>query len=110
MGGLLFPAVCAVLLSAVPLAMSLDDSAGVPSRVAKWSELGFWSSLITVLSLSMALAFVPTTKTLCAIIAIPAIANNEQLQADASDIYRLGMERLKEELGAEVPVKQPEPQ
>jgi hypothetical protein len=49
----------------------------------------------------LAATFIPSTKTLCACIAVPAIANNEQLQADATDIYKLGMERLKEELGGE---------
>jgi hypothetical protein len=44
------------------------------------------------------LPFAPTTKTLCAVLTIPAIANNETLQVDATEIYRLGMERLKEGL------------
>jgi hypothetical protein len=56
------------------------------------------ASGIALFFLSAGYAFAPTTKTLCACIAVPAIANNEQLQADATDIYKLGMERLKEEL------------
>lgn len=65
----------------------------------------FWLSFsVTVFAIAgTAISFVPTTKTLCAVIAVPAVINNEQLQADAADIYRLGMERLKEELGAEKP-------
>lgn len=58
--------------------------------------------LNVALMLLFILAFCPSTKTLCAVIAVPAIANNERLQADAADIYKLGMERLKEELGGNV--------
>jgi hypothetical protein len=48
-------------------------------------------------------ALCPSTKTLCACLAVPAIANNEALRTDAADIYRLGMERLKEVLDDEQP-------
>ena len=49
----------------------------------------------------VASALLPSTKSACAILAIPVIANNETLQADATEVYSLGMERLKEALEIE---------
>ena len=105
-GGLIAPSVFVFLISAFVSAMSSDESAGVPDAIAKWSRRFFAISLPGTLLLSVAFGLAPTTKTLCAVIAIPAIANSEQLQADASEIYKLGMERLKEELSVEAPEAQ----
>lgn len=49
--------------------------------------------------LGVIVSLTPSTKTLCAIYVVPAIVNNETLQDDASDIYALGVQRLKEALG-----------
>jgi hypothetical protein len=64
-----------------------------------WHAL-HWISPLCVLS-ALSLAFIPSTKTLCAVIAVPMVVNNETLQADSAEIYKLGMERLKEELGSD---------
>lgn len=45
--------------------------------------------------------FMPSTKTLAAMYAVPLVVNNEQLQSDLTDVYTLGMERLKEVLEVE---------
>lgn len=50
----------------------------------------------------------PNTKTMCAVLTIPAVANNEMLQRDATKIYELGMERLKEVLEIESVVNEDE--
>lgn len=62
--------------------------------------------IVTKLSIAMCFlftlcAFIPRSKTMCAVIAIPAVVNNETLQRDATDIYTIGMDRLREELGIE---------
>ena len=46
-------------------------------------------------------SLLPSTKTMCAVLTIPAVANSEVLQRDAASIYQLGMERLKEVLELE---------
>ncbi len=53
-----------------------------------------WAPIVLI----VAHTFMPTTKSLCAIIAVPMIVNDETLQADAAEIYRLGMAKLKDEL------------
>lgn len=55
---------------------------------------------VVCLALAASNMFLPTTKTACAILTIPAVANNETLQTDLTEVYQLGMERIKEELGA----------
>lgn len=52
----------------------------------------FWIPLV------ISSCLLPSTKSMCAILTIPMVANNETLQADASEIYTLGMERLKDVL------------
>ena len=46
-------------------------------------------------------ALLPSTKTMCAVLTIPLVVDNEQLQGDATEIYQLGIERLKEVLEVE---------
>ena len=54
-----------------------------------------WLSLIPIAFLSIiAATFLPTTKTVAAIIVLPAIANNEQLHGEAEELYHLAKEAL----------------
>lgn len=54
---------------------------------------------ITMFILDMiGLTFYPSTKTQATMYVVPAIVNNEKIQGDASEIYNLGIERLKEVL------------
>lgn len=60
------------------------------------------------LALPFVVAFIaailfPSTKTLCAMYAVPVIVNNETLHADLGEVYSLGMERLKDVLTPETP-------
>ncbi len=43
----------------------------------------------------LAATFLPSSKTAAAMIVIPAIANNERFQAEASDLYDLAKQGLK---------------
>jgi hypothetical protein len=65
--------------------------------VSRWMRYSAKLAILGVLAM-VSLIFIPSTKTLCACIAIPAIANNDKLKGDATEIYKLGMERLKEAL------------
>lgn len=66
-------------------------------------KLAFLILLPIFLCLIAAVVTVPSTKTAAAMLTIPVIVSNETLQADASEIYSLGMERLKEVLEDEQP-------
>lgn len=61
--------------------------------------------LITVFSVNaLAITFMPSTKQIAMIKIIPAIANSEiadDIPKDAQDIYRLGVEAIKEQLTSE---------
>lgn len=41
-------------------------------------------------------AFIPSTKTAAAMIVVPAIANNETIQEEAGDLYKIAKEGLRE--------------
>lgn len=62
--------------------------------------LGFLCVLSIAIGVAIGL-FMPSTKTLAAMYAVPLVVNNEQLQSDLTDVYTLGMERLKEVLETE---------
>ena len=85
------------LLALVVKCMSFDKNMDVPKIAANQV---FWV-FPTFLMLMALYGFIPTTKTMCAVITIPAVMNNEELTGDAIDVYRLGMEKLKEVLGEE---------
>lgn len=89
-----------ILAGVVGWFMSKDECIGDPDvnrLIGKWIK---WL-IPTAIVCSIGVTLFPSTKTLCAVIAVPAVVNNEQFQADAADIYRLGMERLKDELEVE---------
>lgn len=48
------------------------------------------------LILFLILTFVPDTKTVAAMIVIPAIANNENIQGESVEIYNLAKEAMRE--------------
>lgn len=63
-----------------------------------------WSMIFTVFNCFISLVcltFLPNTKTACAIYIVPAIVNNEKLKDDASEIYELAVEKMKEILKTE---------
>jgi len=58
-------------------------------RVFKWS----FSVMMIITTMH---AFIPSTKTMCTVLTVPMIVNNETIQTDVHDIYTLGVEKLKE--------------
>lgn len=80
-------------------AYSDEDKAEKKSNLRAWSLFGRTTISIMIL-LCCALVFVPTTKEMCAIKVIPAVANCEQVQslgADVVDLARSWMNELKPE-------------
>ncbi len=65
-------------------------------RQAKIGRIMFKSGLPVVIFMTMMLTFVPTTKQMAAIIIIPCIANNEQVQELPNKILELGNAWLEE--------------
>jgi len=64
------------------------------------STLLRWAKRLSVLSaVSLPLAvLLPSTKTLAAMIIVPAIVNSDAIQKDVPEIYELAKDRLKEAL------------
>ena len=70
----------------------VDEDANVP--VLPKSYLAIMLALLTIASIANAL--IPTTKEMCAIIAIPAIANSETVNGLGNDIVGLAREWIVE--------------
>ena len=70
----------------------VDEDANVPVLPKSYLEIVF--ALLTFASIANAL--IPTTKEMCAIIAIPAIANSETVQGLGNDIVGLAREWIIE--------------
>lgn len=67
----------------------LSETEGMVTRIAASALTAMWA---LVLALAV---FLPNSKTAAAMIVIPAIANNERFQAEASDLYDLAKQGLK---------------
>ena len=61
-------------------------------QAIKW----FKSTLVVAALSALAATLLPSTKTLAAMLVIPAIANNETVQQEASELYKMAKEALKE--------------
>lgn len=67
---------------------------GNPEVGKRWRRGSLASIAASVLFIAATIAL-PTTKQMAAIYIIPAIANNEQIQAEASELYDLAKDYLK---------------
>lgn len=90
---------CSVALSGISVLLymlSHDPSMTMisTSKSIKCSKI-FVSLSILLVTLN---TFIPSTKTAATILTVPMIVNNEQFQADLTDIYSLGMEKIKDTL------------
>lgn len=50
-------------------------------------------------------AFLPTTKTAAAMVILPAVVNNQKIQAEAGDLYNIAKQALRKAAGAEESTK-----
>jgi hypothetical protein len=89
----------ALVISAILAFISyIPDIAEEMAKIRPWAK----RFLVLFVLLGGAIMLTPTTKTMCAVLTIPAVVNNEEFQGDATEIYRLGMERLRDVLGEQV--------
>lgn len=69
-----------------------DEKVVLKATAFKWAK-----RLLVVCSLSAAVAtLLPSTKTLAAMFIIPAVMNNETVQKEASELYTMAKDALKE--------------
>ncbi len=87
-------------LSFIPWADSWNNDA-VPKCIAR---AVLWLVPL-VFALGAATALIPSTKTMCAVLTLPVVVNNQTLQHDATEIYRLGLDRLRGALEIEESVE-----
>lgn len=71
------------------------------------SHAGCFVSFLVMTLCIVGSAFCPTTKVAAAMYVIPRVVNNEVIQADMLEVYKLGMTKVKEVLDA-VPAPAPE--
>ncbi len=84
-------------------ALSKADADAFPSitdreaRKVQWQSRDKWRNRILafILPLFFINMIIPSSRTAAAMIVIPAIANNERFQAEASDLYDLAKQGLK---------------
>lgn len=64
-------------------------------------RLGAWGVTVLFIFSVLGVLFIPTSKEMAAIYAIPAISRSEAVQKDIPEIYDAGMEYIKAKLKAE---------
>ena len=67
-------------------------------RILKWLTPALVASVLT-------LVFVPSTKEMAVITVVPAIANSEKVQKEATELYDLAKDYLKKTLNTDKPEK-----
>lgn len=78
--------------------LSPKEKAAIDTKMKK---MGIYGCFITVV-LSIILTLIPSTKAMAFIYIIPKVVNNEDLQAEASEIYNIAKTYLKQQLAEEV--------
>ena len=58
-------------------------------------------ALVAAMFFALASALTPSSKTVAAMLILPAIANNETIQREAGDLYGLAKEALREAVGGD---------
>ena len=96
------PIVLAVVIGVMAFAtfmMTIDGSCETKKEaVSDIAKLAIWgvSMLLIVVALQVAVAFVPSTKQMAAIIVVPKIANSEKVQTVGNQLYDLAVEWMNE--------------
>ena len=92
--------IISVVLVVMTIAQATDECMFDASdwRRSKFARLSVYAALIVV---ATALTLLPSTKQMAAIKGIPAIVNSEaakEISSDAKELYKLGVDTLKEKL------------
>ena len=89
-------------LGAIITRICVADSGGDEDRSAYWTThtqtYSVTKALLSIALVCAAHAFMPSTKTVCATLLIPAIANSDAIQKDVPELYTLAVEKLKDTL------------
>jgi hypothetical protein len=88
-----------IVNSGMPEQIKLEENQRVLlGRILKWCAPVLVTSVL-------ALVFVPSTKEMAVITVVPAIANSEKVQKEATELYDLAKDYLKKTLNTEKPEK-----
>lgn len=71
-----------------------DDDPDIAAGKAKQAMAAKWMK--PVLALFVLTLFIPTTKTVAAMVIIPAIANNETIRKESGELYDLAKQALRD--------------
>lgn len=82
--------IVAGLCAAIGAAIAYDDE--VTKNAIAWVK----ASIATAIATIFCAAFIPSTKEMCAILVVPAVANNEKVQGLGEDFYDLAKEWMQE--------------
>lgn len=99
-GGTIILSIISIVLIVVTIVQTYDDSLFDDStwRRSAFTRLAVY---ITLIVFSIALVLLPSTKQMAAIKGIPAIVNSEaarNVSSDVKELYKLGVNTLKEKL------------
>ena len=89
------------IVAVIMCPMAASDGDFTPA--ARMTKRGSLITMPLFLIFLLGWAFVPTTKEYAAIKLIPAIVNNQKVQTEASDVYELLKDWLKDQVQAELP-------
>jgi len=108
MNTLAIVALFASCLALVAYLVEYGDGTGTYYSTPTDTERAFWrkvrtnatrgivGSVLSIMAISTVMALTPTTKEMAAILAIPAVANNEDVQEIGTDIVELAKSWLQE--------------
>lgn len=88
--------IAVMVLSFIILLVSMCGLDAKDADEAKFARYLVRRSGVALVALGLLLAFTPTTKEMCAIIAIPAIVNSTDAQEISSEVVDLARDWLKE--------------
>ena len=101
--GIMFiPAICIAIVAIMIMAAFFacidadkDTKSAVAAKIRR-STLWCVPLLFMMLAINMAVALIPTTKQMAAIIVVPSIANSEKVQTVGNKLYDLAVEWMNE--------------
>ena len=90
-----------IIMSGIILGGNVDFGViSMPTAWRVWKRITYVCAITLIISI-LASTFIPTTKQMAMIKVVPCLANNkvvEELGNDAKEIYKLGIQDVKEQL------------
>lgn len=89
-----------IVISIITHVVILGDTYTKEETAAEWHKYkkARWLSYFSVIACVLGLVFVPTTKEMAMIYAVPAITRSDLVREDLPELYDYGIDALKEQL------------